>query len=551
MPTAAVTLPDIELTVSRPIVYQISKDIFTLMNLPNDPIILYGGKRETIANPNSDISKLGDKEARFDTNNMCFITVKEKPRAEDIQETAAYSFNQKAIFSDPKLKFSLRPIFFSTDMNLTITYRSQSETEIRRCIAYLQEKASRGRATNLHTVNYSYPLSFEFLNLLEHIYTLREATEGYGDSFPEYFAAHATSDFSVLCDQGGGNRHLVVNKRASRIMGNFDFTTTPEEPTYLKDKGVWELSFGYEFNYQRVEGVTVRYPINVHNQLIDTSYTNFLSDIVDPEMHHKQGPQDVLIDEYFGMDHLHQTRQPTTYIQIPSYDDFSIDKGPYGTATVAMVLVDVDKDKKTLLDLNELGEYQLDADVLEFIRTEGQNAVELYKSVFNIALYINDRLMPPGSIELTPDLVVKSKTVLSYRDTHHIRISILPSIHATTYQSLRRLANNARAFTKVVATMNELLVLDPDFMQLDANPKIEPWQFEAVYRTLTAMDQGIIGSPNSSIPQYRTEPGTSTRNNFAYLTKLPQSTIDRYLSQKRRMRFTVMVGYIIAKKRKY
>lgn len=551
MPRISRTLPDVEESVSRPIIYQVAADILQVMSLKEDPVVIYGGKRNNISLKGSTISDQDDREARFNQTDMLFIEVKEGYSKEDINYVHGDTFVERALFNDRKLGISLRPVYLKSNVTMNITYRSQSETEIRRCYSHLYETASRGRTTNLHIITYSYPLSAEFIVLLDHLYSLREKVEPYGEDFFSYFKKHSNESLSCIMAQNASNRSLVITERQKRIEGEFDFVGTPDEPTYDRDRGNWEISFSYTFSYQRIDKEIIEYPISVHNQIIDSRFLDYLESVYDPELYRSSANHDLGSLERFGVGYKVEARPLRTYTQIPLVDDFSIpDGGPFNTMTVFLTLVNVEDDKRTLLDLKELGDYAIDPDILAFMKKERLHLTKLYHSMINVSVYIGDELQPDGVIEVTDDLIVKAVADLDIRKQYRIRIAVCAMIEGVLYNALIRLSKEPTAFVKVISVMNELIAIDPDFKLLGLQPEIAEWQFTAVWRALKGTEQGMFGGPSRDLDGYQTTTQFGGANHIEYITKLPREVIQRYFAHKRMVRFTTMNASVFVRARK-
>ncbi len=553
MPRHLIALPDIEQTVTRPLTFQIVNQIYEIAQLPTDTEIQYAGKRGTNMAPGTSMSDF-NRSPKFTTSNITFITITEDYDQSSVQEIQPYSWDQKPVFLDDKLHVSLRPVYIPVNAEIEIVFRHTSETEIRKWLGMMISRVSHGRDINLHDITYSYPLSHEFTLLLEDIHALREAVDGYNESFSTYFDKCRSARMTTFSNIAGEQRHLVVKETQSQIIGTFEFPVLPEKPEHLQDIGLWQGRLVYKFMYQRPDQVLVDFPISVHNQYLPEKYLKNLETVIDPrQARHYQSYSYAALD-HFSCDHYaEQSREPYPYIQIPSFDDFGKTSHgsetifPQKTATILTALCFLDEDKKTLANLNELGDVYIDEDILAFLKSEYRYLNKPYLSIFQVTHYQDGIMRPYDKIEILSDLTVRAVNPLSLRQRHHIRLSLYPDIHQPLYGALKRLAGHPKAFYKVIRSMNELLAIDPDFNNWEKTEKIDDWMFEAVYRILNVTHQGNLMSPNTNLDAYLTDWAGTTRNNFHLLTKLDPKVIQQYLEQKRRLRHTVMNAYIIAR----
>ena len=553
MPCELIPLPDIEQTVARPAIYQILAQVFEITQLPKDTEIRYAGKRGTLLTPGSTMEDTTtNREAKFMSSNLTTVEVTEDYDKAAVQEIQPYSWDQPPIFLDPKLSFSLRPVYIPSNVTIEITYQHSSETEIRQWLSRMLANASAGRDIQLHDIVYTYPVPAPFTVLLEAIHACREATEGYQQTLGEYFDQHRSARMKTLSTQVGTQRHIVVEEKQSKIQGLFEFEVMPDKPEYIREQGLWKGSFTYKFSYQRPDEVLVAYPIAVHNQFLPEKFLKHLDSVVDYFPRRRAFSASYQALQTFSNDTIAQAVRPAfPYIQIPPFDDFGkrLDEDavfPKHTATVLVARCFLDDDLKTLVNLNELGDVTIDHDILGFLRTEYRHLNKMFFSVFNVALYINGQLQPYEAITVSSDLTVSSVKPLSKRNTHHIRLSVLPEINQPLYAALKRLYAHPKAFLKVLASLNELLALDPDFDTLYDRTPLAEWMFTPFYRVLCLSHQGNLYSTGTNLDAYLTEMVTTLRNQLHLLTKLDPQTIQRYFEAKRRLRHTVMNAYILA-----
>jgi len=551
MPSVSTTLPDIEQSVARPIIFTVVNQIFDITGLSKDTEVIYAGVRNVVRAPGTTIDDEGDKDAKFQASRMTFVEVDETYNPAAMQEIHTHSFEHIPVFEDNALCFSLRPIYTPSDVEIKIRYRSNSETEVKRWQAEMFLKSSRGQDVNLHTVEYSYPIPYGFLMLVEDVWKLREAVSPYGQSFKEYMLTHSTDRLTVLSNQAGEYGHLVVKEKQTRIQGFFDFVAVPEKPSRDEETGTWEINFVYRFNYQRPDAVFIHYPISVHNQLIPERYVEHIGSEPDPFFQNPTYSKSYAALNYFEADTIAmQVRAPHPIIKIPSYDDFKFGNTAPGTASVISALCFIEEDKKTLLDLNYLDEFIIDSDIMTFLKGEYPYMTKLYHSVFHIALYCGEYPMVDTSIEVTPDLVVKATRELDPRKVYHLRISMMVEIQMLVKSALDRLALYPRAFTKVISAINDLLRINPDFNHLANKNHIEPWELTSVYRILTGGLRTNAMGLSTSLVSYEVDSLNKwphgLKNDF--LSDIDQRTVREYLRQKRRGQLTVMFAGIIVHK---
>jgi len=278
MPCASVTLTDVEQSVARPIIFTILNQIFEITQLSKDTAIHYAGKRTMMSSPGTSIDDGDERDAQFATKRTTVIEVTEQYDVAAVQEVQPNSYDHEAVFDDPYVQLSLRPVYLPSNVTISIRYRSNSETEVKRWMAEMLTRTARGRDINLHDVDYTYVLPDAFTGLLLDVWTLRNAVSPCGDTPEDYVTRYGSNRLTLLTNRGGEHGILAISERQTQIQGFFDFVGIPDAPIRDQASGSWEIAFDYKFNYQRPDGISAHYPISVHNQLLPEKYIATLGD---------------------------------------------------------------------------------------------------------------------------------------------------------------------------------------------------------------------------------------------------------------------------------
>lgn len=510
MPFHYVTLPDIEQSVARPAVFKVLEQIFEITKLSKDTAVLFNGPSGQAKTPGTAIGD-ENRDAKFASDRFTFIEVTENYQPGALQETVIHAHEHPAVFLDEKLGLVLRPVYTTSDVVIQIRYRCNSQTEAERWMADMVLKTSAGRDINLHSVNYTYPLPYPFIRLIEDVWTLREAVDGYGDQFSDYVAQYASPRLTILGTQAGEMRHLAIRETQTRIQGLFDIAGIPEKPTKDNSSGTWEIAFSYKFSYQRPDAMVSQYPISVHNQFLPDMWLNDLMKAEDPMVreHHYSKSYEAL--SFFEMDlSPMSSRPPVPYIRMPEYDGFSLGQVKHGTATVLVALSFLDEDRRDLISLTDLDEFVIDEDILEFMYGEIPYMTKLYHSFISVSLFEDSSLVDQEQLEVTSDMMVRAKQTLDLRKTYHVRLAIVIDVRLLTWAAIERLGKYPKAFVKLLAAINELLKLNPDFIKLRDNHHIEPWELTYAYWVLTGGTVPVTNDyPWNDIIENATLPGNN------------------------------------------
>ncbi len=184
---------------------------------------------------------------------------------------------------------------------------------------------------------------------------------------------------------------------------------------------------------------------------------------------------------------MNTARDPDPIIRIPSFDDFVMSSVLVYTGTVISALTEVDTvDKRSLLNLSELGDMCLDEDILQFIReSEWPYITKEYCSILSLSLYRNEYITSSATITCDSALNVKATSDLNLRNQHRIRLAIVTDVSMLRGNAVARLLRYPKVLVKIIGSINELLRNHPDFVKLGDKKEITKHSFSYVYSFLT------------------------------------------------------------------
>lgn len=490
MPNLNVALPETNQSILRPIVIDIIKQVQEITKINPNTNIFYPGEIQKMLTAGSDINSKQDRFAIFNTARYNFIEVEEDFNYETLGTTSIDGRGNPTVFEDEKLGVYISPLYASNNVTINFKYRCPSKTEALKWRDDIRIRISQMRDINLHDITYHYLLPAEFLVLLKIIYEKRENLLPYNQSFEEYMVSHSTDRLTLIGDLVGNDARLAISEKQCRIIGMFGFEGLPDKAERDDATGTWSISFSYKFSFDKPLGCNIRFPIMVHNQLLPPAYVGYYNKSIDLDKINKQFGNSGSALFAFESDTIMNTRvNPMPYIRIPEFDDYILKGVPHGTGSVIVALSEVDTtDKKSLLNLKELGSIVLDKDVLEFIQgIEYPYITKLYKSILHVSLYRNNEPTYTNTIDCTNNLDIKSLNELNLRNQHRIRISIVTDISLLTKEAIDRLRRYPKAFVKIIGAINELLRIHPDFNDLGNQELISNLDFNNVYAILTGM----------------------------------------------------------------
>lgn len=484
MPIAVLSLPDVHETVARPAILQIASQVLQNTGIPDSVRIYYKGKSSSVATPGTQLDTPGDngRQAQMENRRRVIVEANEEYSLDDISRIRSHKNDTVCIFMDAATGVYIRPIYVTASVTLNIKFRTHSETDARRWISDMMVRTDRGRVINIHSVAYQYPLEASVVELITEVYQRRETVQPYGMSFAQYIQKHASSRLTMLSNRTDFEDQLhtlSIRERQGRIQGSYEFIGTASEPAKDNSTGMWEIGFDYVFKYQRPEQIQVEYPIVVHNRVLPAKFTGEEDVPEEQEAYQSYHSNDMALMSQFEALRDVSTRRTRPYPNAPHWDHYRPSQYPQGTASLFQALVTPNEDDfKTILDLNDLGDYAIDQDILEFfVESEGPYLTEPYKSFYHLTVYQNEEIAQGSSFEIKSPITLSAKTTLDLRKVHRVRLGIVYDLSLLDPDALRRLKLYPEAMLKTVRAIYDAIRVNPDFQPdlSGSNHRFKPW----------------------------------------------------------------------------
>ena len=157
---------------------------------------------------------------------------------------------------------------------ITVRYISNSKSEAQRWRASIRRRLMQKATTDIHSIQFYYPVPKHFMYFLSKIYRMRENIAGYDESFSTWLQDCFVPRMTIITDQAGNNPQWVIKERQGNIVGYYDSDEEPSEISKDDDAGRYSAEFTYTFFYERPDTLVMEYPIVIHNQLIGEEMVN-------------------------------------------------------------------------------------------------------------------------------------------------------------------------------------------------------------------------------------------------------------------------------------
>lgn len=455
MPNLTLPLNDTQYSVERPVIYDIVRQLLDITQISHKTPIMFYGDENKAAQKNSALAKDALAENYWPYNEKVFIEVDEDYEKDRILSTAIRRPENIFIFKDDALGLSVKPVYSSSDVNIQFKYRASDKNQATRWRNEMRTRISMMRDINLHELVYHYHFPGVFVTIIKEIHRLRENVAGYGESFEEYFTKYLTINASLINNLAGNGEIWAVSERQIRVQGYFDFDDTPDKPEKEGDHDNWTASVGYRFKYDKPIECHMKYPMLVHQQLLDQ---RFWSSERAYRLEDQNRVYTLSAGQFneFESDAINEQYRSNKGITVPEYDEFVPASILPATLRVFTAMSSLEEtDLYFLFNLNELGDIQLDPEVLEFIRTSEYSYLgKDYASIFCLCLYEGRYAKKSGTLYVDSDLNVRSNVALNLRLEYHVRLSLVADFVYLDKAAISRLSKHPSAAIKLLSAIN-------------------------------------------------------------------------------------------------
>ncbi len=441
MPQALIALPDVYDSVIRRIAIDSVSQLARVMRLPPDTQIMLPGNAQTVPMNNGSFGECGDPGLNYPTDGRLIISFTEELDDSQTLSQHAGTAENLPLFEDVVRSTVIFPVYRSVTMNLNLQYIAPNQNIAQRWLDEMRTRVVQLRAELYQTLEYHYAIPNPILMLLHEVWSKIEASDHPSNlSFSEYLDEYLSRPTTVIDTIADTAPTRAVIEKQYEVLGWFDFTSTPEQPE--KDganAGNYICNINYRFSYDRPMQMLVRWPLVVHNQIIDSTYHP-----TEPYQTFRQVDRRVS----FFKGSLESFLESIKYNNIPYVIEPEIDDWmPSEMNRRAMIfftgLLVIDKTDPThLVDLSHLGKHTFTPYILEYFFQQQHTLFGDRTSPFVFMLFENGQQrtditfsFKPNSLELVVD------KPLDMTKMYHLQIGILrdwTALTTETRQCLRR-----------------------------------------------------------------------------------------------------------------
>jgi hypothetical protein len=461
MPQIQWPISDLDQTVTRPVVVDMIQEMKKFTDIPDEVPLFYPGPSGKTFQPGSSLEKDGKtNQVRGSFYNQLSIEVDEQYEHDSFLTTPVEHPEHLFVFRDDYLNLYIKPAYSAIDVTINLKFRARDKTTAERWRDQLKMKIGRGHLVNLHDVTYSYFIPPAMLAILQEIHRLRENVAGYGEDWSTYFEKTVTGKFSIVTDQAGKNQAYTISETQMRVQGFWDFDGAPEKGGHEDGGETWTIAAAYKFRYHRPEVCYMKYPLMVHNQLLDQKWrptgTNY-------EVEKQERVYQWSTGAFRHFEKNYELDKIAKYegVFVPDFDEWMPDQVWPFTRRLISIMLQINTANPTYLAKlpDDMDPYTMEPEVLAFMYKEAPYLMTPRNSIFNVALYQGTTLLPTTSATVDAQLNVISTFQPDLRQDYHVRLSVFYDINQLTPDAKRRLQENCGAAIKIFDWIDPTLKL--------------------------------------------------------------------------------------------
>jgi hypothetical protein len=442
-------------TVTRPVIYDILSQVRRRMRLPESVEIRYYGEDGAAPQLDSLLVKDPKQTNKWAHTENLYIEITESDPPEYIGQIAVIAPDNQRIFADYSLGVYLRPVYAMTRVEVKIAYQAPDQNRAEKWRNEMRTRAGQGAWTYLHTASYSYCIPDPFAELLGVIHKRREAVAGYGDNFTEYLMKCITNRARIVTNLTGEKQVLAIAEEEVQIQGYFTNSGAPDRAVKDEESGRWNSEVTYIFEYEKPIEMVMNYPIMIHNQLLPAIYRPRLLENSFTQAFKRMGQNAAAFQAYTAQNQILQY-YGNRGVQIPEFDNFIATPLQAGTVRAFMALAAISPtDLRSLLNLNQLGMFNVHTDVLKFmVESEWRFMAVEFQSILQLTYYKNVNIQSQDSLVVDSALNVSLVEDGDLRCSYRIRLGMMADFNLLNPVALTRLKAYPAAALRIINAIN-------------------------------------------------------------------------------------------------
>ena len=387
MPREAIAIREVERAISRPIAFDILRELFPRWGMDKDKVKIYMfGSTDTVPLTHSTLEKETKPHRLF--NDFSVTIEVDENYAEYGPAYQPYKEKEyPAIFLDRDLRIGVRPVYREVQAEIAVTIEAKSRVHAEQIRRKMQAEMRSYSQYDHHEVEYHYQVQPEIIKILHMLWDQREQYHPYGETFAEWFKKHVDSRITTNYNQGNKGHQFAIRESQVSITGWCDFSDPPKperDETGMKHN----YRFTYKYTYMRPEHLIIYYPIAIHNRMISDMLIDKEKILDSSDFYGTLGWS------HHGLIHLNHRRgyeyleQRCSQINIPHYDDWQDYRLSESFAVMIQALLITNTDNPSqVINVDQMGSWKFKESATKYMKKRLKGNVIPFDSIFQFSLH--------------------------------------------------------------------------------------------------------------------------------------------------------------------
>lgn len=454
MPQFTYPIPDVYEMITRPTELAVIRQIAAITGTAEDSFIEYGGMNDGIPTWKSLLNQDNAPTGRFGSFNKVQVTAEERID-EDYYLSTAYlnPSDAKTVWQDSAIGITLRPIYEKVKTTLSFKYRTIDLGEARNWMTAMKRRIQMNWLDQSLQSKYKVAIAPTLMQFLYEFHRMSQAVEPDGVEFMPWLDKRFLQAHTVLTMLDGRYPQVVLKETQLDVVGWFGFTEIPK-PQKSSQETAFEVEFTYEFQYERPTEMALKYPLMIHNQLVNRK---FRPDhvVYDPVNLHGYATRSV--SAYTEL--LRNMGQFNRYARagriLPFYDDWWPENPVASTTNVVQQLCGVDPNDPTLIiDFNNPGTFTISDTLMAYMTDTREDLTKRSRSAVHLCLFENDRLYEPSELFVDDSMCLRSRSPLDLKKLYHMRLTLFNDLFYLTSEAEVLIRSNPDYVTMILVGLD-------------------------------------------------------------------------------------------------
>lgn len=332
-----------------------------------------------------------------------------------------------SVFDDKESGIAIDALYVEHKVDMEIRFRCNDRSRLNQWINAVKVTDGLRLQLGIHSLRYDYSIPYVFLDFIHEAYDMKVSSGLYTKSLAEYTKECFADGIGKRSNLNDTHHEIIMNEIQHNVLGNAEDTLFWN--TKSTGNGIYEVTLGYTFTYQRVTALTLHYPAIIYNQFIDQKYLDYFHRVINPE-----NPEDFTKPINFIDGAVNTVKTDFYYLgdggaRMVPWDDFFPSKPYQHTQTVLLFPIQVDLNEPDLLfNLSDLTDEFVPPEVISYISAYPDYLNDATRSLLSIELYSVGEEETRLWTLVDADYNVRTKKTMNPRHRNYVRLSLNKTI---------------------------------------------------------------------------------------------------------------------------